>query len=230
MHKFLMNPFAGTPMVPDSTRQILEVALGDNPASLIGLGLVEPNFPTMGPDSGDTVDAFDAWPSPPATNLYFSLDAQWADPLEAPFANSATAVTNGVRPGDVLFSTGAGAFNIYAPFFRLGLGVQDDLDALILWENGNGIFEASSKPFDWQTGNTDMLLFSVRRGSPIIGTPDAFFGIPIEEGDILTTPPGGPGTPPGIFIAAEVLGLATVRSGTNFLFPFGDDLNAMSVQ
>ncbi|MEZ5975726.1 MAG: hypothetical protein R3E96_13060 [Planctomycetota bacterium] len=50
-----------------------------------------------------------------------------------------------------------------------------------------------------------MLLFSVRRGSWVIGQPDSIFGIPIEEGDILTTPlptaMGGVSPFPGIFIA-----------------------------
>ena len=101
----------------------------------------------------------------------------------------------------------------------------DDLDALKLWENGVDGYQASDVPFDWMTGLTDMLLFSVRRGSAIIGTNDSIFGAPIEEGDVLTTPcsagsslPDGTtcvgGGAPGIFTAAEWLGLATVRSGT----------------
>jgi hypothetical protein len=54
---------------------------------------------------------------------------------------------------------------------------------------------------------------------------DSILGLAIEEGDILTTPcvtgtplPNGGtcvgGKTPGIFTAAEWLGLATVRSGT----------------
>ena len=92
-------------------------------------------------------------------------------------------------------------------------------------------YQESLIPFDWLTGTTDMLLFSVRRGSAVIGQVDSIFGIPIEEGDVLTTHcPAGSVLPdgtvcvgdvaglgvqlPGIFTAAEQLGLATVRSGT----------------
>jgi hypothetical protein len=72
-----------------------------------------------------------------------------------------------------------------------------------------------------------MLLFSVRRGSAVIGTPDSLFGIPISPGDILI-PPVFAGGPPAIFIAAEWLGLATTRS---MGVPFGgDDLDALDVR
>ena len=65
------------------------------------------------------------------------------------------------------------------------------------------------------TGTLIVLLFSVRRGSAVIGRPDSIFGIPISEGDVLVPPvPGGLSPMPGIFIAAENLGLATVRQGT----------------
>ncbi|MCG8457429.1 MAG: hypothetical protein MI919_14240 [Holophagales bacterium] len=203
---------------------------GFAPFGGLGIGLVEPNPPTPFalPDPGDTVDAADFLGAGP--RLYFSLDARFTDPLEGMFSNAGTAAANGVRPGDVLVSGGGGTFGVWAQAVQLGLGSLDDLDALILHENGDGVFTASAFPFDWIFGATDMLLFSVRRGSPLIGTPDAFFGLPIEEGDVLTTPPGGPGTAPGIFIAAEALGLGTVRSGTNFLFPHGDDLDVLSVR
>jgi hypothetical protein len=78
-----------------------------------------------------------------------------------------------------------------------------------------------------------MVLFSVRRGSPVIGMPDSFFGIPIEEGDILAPPlataSGGLTPFPAIFIAAENLGLATARSGLVPAGFFADDLDALDV-
>jgi hypothetical protein len=76
-------------------------------------------------------------------------------------------------------------------------------------------------------GATDMLLFSVRRGSAIIGTPDSIFGLPISEGDILTTPLAGSGNPfPGIYIAAENLGLGTSRTTPGVV---NDDLDALDI-
>ena len=51
--------------------------------------------------------------------------------------------------------------------------------------------------------------------------------MPIEPGDVLTVPTGA-GLPPALFIAAEVMGLGTARSGT--AGPFGpDELDALDV-
>ena len=115
----------------------------------------------------------------------------------------------------------------------------DDVDALVLWENGIAGYQPTTGPFSWLAG-TDMLLYSVRRGSFAIGMPDALFGAPIEEGDILipvATPAGG--FAPGIFIPAEDLGLATVRGGTAAMYGiinpaygadvWADDLDALDV-
>ncbi len=204
------------------------------PLSGLDLGLIEPNTPGPGPDEGDTLDAIDQWQQSADMKLYFSLDAAYVDPLEGPYGNSGTAQANGVNPSDVLVSNGFGSFSVWAPASLLGLGPTDDLDALILHENGNDVFDPSAQRFDWVAGDTDMLLFSVRRGSPIIGTLDSKWGWPIEEGDILTTPctifpcPGGS---PAIFIHAESLGLGTVRNGSDAPFlGHGDDLDAMMVR
>ncbi|MFG0252717.1 MAG: hypothetical protein ACF8NJ_07595 [Phycisphaerales bacterium JB038] len=206
-----------------------------------GTGLIEPNTPTFGlPDQGDNLDALDMdtsralWDDPAGLGgpVYFSLDADFADPYE-PGANTGSALLNGgFSGGDVLVTyPGAGGPVVYAPAVMLGLDFHgydtDDLDALVLWENGDGMFTPSMQPYDWLAGVSDMLLFSVRRGSAVIGTIDSLLGLPIEEGDILMPPVAGTATP-GIFIAAENLGLATVRSGLNQQ-QFGDDLDALDV-
>ncbi len=215
-----------------------------------GLNLIEPNPPTpTAPDPGDNLDAVDVNTSAAdlAGPVYFSLDSSFPDPLELALpANTGTALGNGFFGGDVLVSTlPGGPPALYAPGFMLGLstGDQDDLDALILWENGTGVYEPVTGPYSWVgvagAGPTDMLLYSVRRASAIIGTLDSLWGIPIEEGDILV-PMGPPGTPPGIFMPAEVLGLATVRSGTGAAWGvpnpnwgnqdiWADDLDALDV-
>jgi hypothetical protein len=205
-----------------------------------GLGLVEINPPTPGggPNPGDNLDALDIGTLiggmfPPG-GLYYSLDAGLLDPLEG-VPNSGTAAIAGFAGGDVLYlATSGGVPALYAPAPFLGLdraGVSDtdDLDALILRENGVAGFQPSVIAYDWLSGTSDMLLFSVRRGSAIVGAPDSLFGSPIEPGDILSTPrsaaSGGNGNGnPSIFIAAEVLGLATTRTD---LVLHGDDLNAM---
>ncbi len=208
---------------------------GTGPFGGPGLGLMEPNTASPGPDPGDTLDALDMWAQSSAMRLYFSLDADWIDPLEGFYANAGTAQANGVNPGDILCSNGSGGFIVWASALTLGLDLNDDLDALILRENGDSVFTPSAQPFDWMGGTTDMLLFSVRRGSPVIGMPDSQFGLPIEEGDVLTTPcniaPCVGGPYPAIFIQAESLCLGTVRSGTDAPFVgYGDELDAMMVR
>ena len=261
-----------TPPIPGSNAPWTD-GNGVPPSGAPGVGLIEPNPPTplsyvppAGPapdarDPGDNLDAVDfcqgGWAfcfDQVATGpIYFSLDSGFTDPLEAIVGgpNTGTALANGFVGGDVLVNTIGPPSALYAAASTLGLDIfgpdTDDLDALKLAENGIDGYQESIIPFDWLTGTTDMLLYSVRRNSAIIGSLDSIFGIPIEEGDILTTPcPAGSvlpngvvcagGPAPGIFTAAEWLGLATVRSGTAFSWGiinpqwgvdvWADDLNA----
>lgn len=198
---------------------------------LTGLALVEPNPPIPGlPDLGTNLDALDVdtdtvdtWP------VYFSLDSSYTFDFYEGMPATASAVMNGpFVGGDVLVSMAPGVPPmIFAPAPMLGLDIFgpdiDDLDALILWENGNGVYDPPYGPYSWVDGSTDMLFFSVRRGSMIIGMPDFLWGAPIEPGDILMPPPMPGFMPPGIWIPAEALGLATQRSGTGVV---PDDLDA----
>jgi hypothetical protein len=263
-----------TPPIPDGNAPFTD-GNGVPPSGAPGVGLIEPNPPTVGSyippagpapdarDPGDNLDAVDFCQRSRADcfeqvandPIYFSLDSSFVDPLEAdvPGPNTGTALANGFVGGDVIVNPAPGADNErYASALDLGLDIfgpdTDDLDALKLAENGIDGYQRSIIPFDWLTGDSDMLLFSVRRNSEVIGTLDSIFNIPIEEGDILTTPcPAGTALPngvacaggaaPGIFTAAEWLGLATVRSGTaasygrenpqwNNLDVWADDLDA----
>lgn len=225
------------------------------------LGLIEPNPPTpfvppvgippSTPDPGDNLDALDVdtptpapFPIPAGVPVYFSLDSGFPDPIENPAGffpgpNYGTAPANGVSGSDILTSaTGAGAFAPFAPAAALGLDMlgpdTDDIDALIVTDTGPtpGVYDPVAGPYSWLGGGTDMVLFSVRRGSAIIGAPDGLSGVPIEEGDILI--PLGAGVVPGIFVAAEDLGLGTLRSGTATFTDLGgvmwaDDLDALDV-
>jgi hypothetical protein len=238
---FITPPKPVLPFPPTAPGMNYAFTDGDGvaPSGAPGVGLIEPDPPTVStlPDPGDNLDAvdFDTTLADRSGPVYISLDSAFADPLEVASAppNYGTAAANGFVGGDVLVGTPApdpgGPLAIYAAAASLGLdlngGDTDDLDALKLWENGIPGYQVSDIPFDWLTGATDMLLFSVRRGSDVIGRLDSIFGQPIEEGDILTTPcPAGSTLPdgticvggptPGIFTAAEWLGLATVRSGT----------------
>jgi len=200
-----------------------------------GLGLIEPALPSSAfANAGDNLDALDTLPvgATPPPVVYFSLDSVFPDPITG-FPNLGSGLPFGYTGADILQTTFGLAPVVWAPEWLLGLGLTglaDDVDALTLVDNGDGIFQPSIVPYDWVGGTTDMLLFSVRRGSAVIGMPDSIFGIPIEEGDILTTPLptgfGGVSPFPGIFIAAENLGLGTLRSGTAS-GNTGDDLNAL---
>ena len=206
------------------------------PFAAPGLNLREPTPPTLGsiPDVNDNLDAWEN--SAPQYPVYFSLDAAYPDPLEGPPANSGTASWSGFTGADVVVTTAPGGPPVlYASGTLLGLqlaGLADDLDALVLSENGTPGYQPTTGPYSWLAG-TDMLLYSVRRGSGVIGTLDAIFGMPIEEGDVLVPVFLTSGFAPGIFMNAESLGLATVRSGTAISFDgvnvFGDDLDALDV-
>jgi hypothetical protein len=207
---------------------------GLTPFAAPGLNAREPHPAVAGlPDTGDNVDAWEA-DAAPGYPVYFSLDASFADVLEGGVAppNSGTAMANGFVGGDVLVTTTPGGPPaVYAPAGLLGLSPLipdvDDLDALVLWDDGDAVYQPTTGPYSWLAG-TDMLLFSVRRDSAVIGTPDAIFGALIAPGDILvpflTT---GGFFAPGIMIPAELLGLTAFRS-----FPgvVGDDLDALDVR
>lgn len=220
-----LGPVVSTPPGPVLGNTAAADGDGLLPSGLPGSGLSEPNPATPGilPDSGDNLDAFDAdtLPAHLAGPVFFSLDAGFLDPLEFFPANAGTAAGNGASGADVLVSFAGGAPAIAIPGSLLGLDLfgfdTDDLDAL-LFHDADGSLSLTPG---------DTLYFSVRRGSAIIGAPDSAFGAPIEEGDVLM-PPAVAGTPPAIFIAAEALGLATLRSGT--AGPFGaDDLDALDI-
>lgn len=211
-------------------------------AHYAGLGLIEPSPPVFvpGPRPGDNLDALDidvpVLPLPAVVPYYYSLDAAFFDPLAGtPNLGTAAANFGGVfAPGDVISTVPpllyAAAPALGLDFFGFG---TDDLDALAIAENGVPGFAPSPGPYAWGPGTPfDMLLFSVRRGSAITVAPpfvvDSLLGIPIEPGDILIPPVVGGLSPfPGIFIPAEYLGLATVRSA---LVPFGDDLDALDTR
>lgn len=231
-------PLPPGPLPPFAAPPLHRLALDGNgfrgltPFAAPGAALLEWNPPGPFPALGDDIDAFDL-DLPPAfvPTIYFSLDSGFFDPLSLRF-NTGSAAVHGFVGGDVLRTVPLiGVPGLYAPAVVLGLDRiggpdSDDLDALILTENGIPGYQPSMAPYDWLGGQTDLLLFSVRRGSRVINAPDCFFGAPIQEGDILTPPvPGGLSPFPGIFIAAENIGLATRRSGA----VFGDELDGLDV-
>jgi len=185
-----------------------------------GVGLFEPLPPVMGPAApGDNVDAIDLDTPPGIFPVYYSLDSGFFDPARG-IPNVGSGPANGFPGAAVLVSAGPGMPPaMYAPPLALGLDLfglgTDDLDGLSLTENGIPGLQIGL--------GGDVLYFSVRRASAVIGVPDSLFGIPIEAGDILTFPAFA-GAPPSIYIAAEWLGLMTTRTHAVM---FGDDLDGL---
>lgn len=186
-----------------------------------GVGLIEPNRATPGqPDQGDNLDAVDlnTLTSDLPGTVFLSLDAAFVDPLEGGLVNSGTAIANGFVGGDVIavIDTVAGPTpQVFAPANQLGLDLvqgagrdSDDLDALALSTDGDGAFNPEIGEFN---DGQDWILFSVRRGSAVIGRPDSRLGIPIDAGDILTIPAPGGSPFPAIVVRAESLGLDSFR-------------------
>ncbi len=206
-----------------------------------GLGLLEPHIrfqppqPTLPPwfNPGDDLDALHI-SSGAAVGLFFSVDGAFTDPQTTiPGSGTSQAIVPARPPGSILFVpfVGSATAQEYASASTLGLDLAgvgtDDLDVLILHENGQGGYQKSVALYDWLPsspgGPKDMVVFSVRRGSAVIGALDFLQGLPIEEGDLLVPPPIGlAAVPPGIVIAAENLGIRTRRAG----YAEADELDA----
>jgi len=212
-----LGPWGSTdPAFTPGNRAVLD-GNGVAPTGDPGFGLIEPNPASwkITPDVGDNLDAIDlgtrSWQL--QGRIYFSLDSDFADVAETntgPPPNCGTAVANGFDAADVLvWDPAVGTISEYADAASLGLDTfdkPDDIDALIVWDDGDGVFEQG----------IDLIRFSLRRGS---GSVDNLYcpiwGLLINEADVLA--PG-----PVIFIAGESLGLNTLRGGD-----IGDDLNAL---
>ncbi len=201
-----------------------------------GLGLVEPNMPgaTL-PDTGSNLDAlslgtpFDS----AADKIFFSMQGGRPDPLEPTSPLTDSAAMQGFQAADIIvFNPATGNMGVYASADDLGLDLfgpgTDDIDAIAVVEANNMPgFQRPNALYDWLPGGGDLVLFSVRRGSAVVGTPDSLLGLPIVPGDVLISPMGlgflG-NTPPGIFATAESMGLEADRpSGQS------DELDALEL-
>ncbi|MCC7012307.1 MAG: hypothetical protein IT454_07095 [Planctomycetes bacterium] len=228
-------PFVG-PLVGHTAALDGDGMMGASAFLYRGVGLREPSLPgPMLPDTGDNLDALMLRPMPtaaawPPFGVFFSLDSAFADPLTG-LPNTGSALAHGFQGADILNTPAASVAPVlYCPAPVQGLDFfgpgTDDLDALVVCENGVAGYQPAPNMYGWLAG-ADMVLFSVRRGSAVIGMPDSVFGLPICEGDILVRPiPGGLSPFPAIFIAAENLGLATTRSHG---VAFSDELDALDM-
>ena len=219
------------PFAPPFTlgRQI-EVVDGNGFPS--GAGYTSPSLGLREP-VGDNLDAFDVGAA--GAFVFFSVDSLLIDPCTG-IAGTGTGQALALPPAAILRSNLSGnPPQIWATPAQLGLDVlglgSDDLDALAIANTGSPNYDAMDAPFGWLGGAADMVLFSVRKGSAVIGMPDSLMGQPIEPGDILMPrSPGGVSPFPAIAIPAEALGLATHRAMTSYLcgtVDVADDLDAL---
>jgi hypothetical protein len=141
-----------------------------------GLGLLEPV---------SNVDALDLRPGP-ELDIFYSVDGALLGP-----AASADIFMSPAIPGY------AGFLGFYAPAPLLGLSFGDDIDALVVHEDGVPGYSPA----------TDVIYFSLAAGSPTL----AFLGA--TEGDILVAGGGGPTS---VYAPFFSIGLTP-----------GDDLNAL---
>jgi hypothetical protein len=97
----------------------------------------------------------------------------------------ASAAAYGVSPADILATNGGFSPWVWAPASRMGLNpATDDIDALAIWLSPD---PSSSPVAPGMTFNgRAIILFSVSRGSSIVGQVDPLWGIPIMPSDILT--------------------------------------------
>lgn len=253
-----LRPF-GTPIFPQQLGQMngnVAVLDGDGQAGQSGflypgLGMKEPNDAQPGPfNSGDNLDAFDRDETglqPPISDQapgYFSLDGNLLDPLEQITGSDSAAMNSSAvtySAADILMTSAAGGVPVvYATAASLGLtSLEDDVDAIAVWDNGDQVFQPSTAPYGWTVdangdgvADTDMVIFSVRRGSNIIGKLDSIHGIAIQPGDLLIPPVAGHlsllgpgGSTPGIFVTAESMGLRADREESHE----SDDLDGVDV-
>lgn len=207
---------------------------GTGGPGLVGFGLAEPLLPILGvPDGGDNLDEIDLGTTLADINngwLFFSLDGPLVDSLEAAVAppNYGSASVFGYSAADILTSQpgGLGVTSIFADHAVLGLDPLDDIDALILSDDGATAGGDNQAPY--YSAATDKVYFSLRRGSPTVGQAASNCALPISEGDVLI-PPAAAGNTPRIFITAEALGLRTSRSGHTLPFAQDDDLDGMDI-
>jgi hypothetical protein len=200
------------------------------PSGAPGIGLLEPNPPNdPWVDFGDRLDAFDFGTPPSCLDgpIYLSLRGAFSDPEEWEFTTypsycpwMSTSCINGYwysggpwSGADILVWTSSGGLSVWAHAASLGLDPDsDDIDALAIYEDGDG------QP---EPGDDDLIFFSVKRESILVGQLDSRLGRPIGQGDILRVP--ALGATPEIWVTAEALGLAfsSPRSTAD------DDLDAL---
>jgi hypothetical protein len=132
--------------------------------------------------------------------VYFSLDA-------------ASPSLGGASGATLLFAAPGAPFGIYAVFGQMGLKVNDEVDALVVWDR-NQI--GAAEP------NVDLALFSLAPGSPTLAGPDGMTGTAddLSAAAIFVTSFAGTHC---LYLPAPQLGMRGVDNidGLDVFFPAG---------
>lgn len=163
------------------------------------LGLVEPT---------DDVDGYDTSLGPQYGFIWWSVDPPSAPAFTVTPIGPADIVVDPV-PSPVPYTLPTVPKIVFAPAVALGLGTADDIDALVILEDGTTVGGPISAG--------DCVLFSLAPGSAALST------IPASPGDVLASGPGCPTSPTGasapwVFATGPSLGLLP-----------GDNIDALDI-
>ncbi len=168
---------------------------GTNTMAFDGDGLFPPGA------GGPALGLIEVVGGPPTDNLD-ALDLRGPPPIGVIFW-TADAITLPGSSADIFITPAGPGYTAAPPAYvlagTLGLGAADDIDALVVFDDGDGIY-----------GAADTILLSLAPGSPSLP------GLAAGPGDILVASGGGAIT--GTYAPAGALGLTP-----------GDNLNALDV-
>jgi len=181
----------------------LRLSFGDATVKLVfdGDGTSGPSLGLTEESTADNTDALDMY-SVPGEIIYFSVSP--AALASYPPGTSAADVFM-VTPSAPGYDASPPAVR-YASAEVLGLAGGDDIDALVVFEDGDGVF----------TPGADVVVFSLAPGSPYIGTSDPGPNYPtaaVTEGDLLVDEGVYGFDKPSIYVDAATLGLSALRDG-----------------
>lgn len=133
---------------------------------------------TLGLSEAATGDNLDALERDPCTVVDLNCDGMPEEPIYLTLAAASPSLaTAGAGTADILSADPDYGLLIWASAADLGLGSGDNIDALCLNENGNGLFDSG-----------DQLLFSLAAGSPTLTTLSAGAADLLRAGPQVVTP------------------------------------------
>jgi len=201
---------SGTPVRAESQLECaagdifrLRLSFGDSTIKLVfdGDGTTAPPLGLSEEPTADNLDALDMH-SVPGETVYFSISASSLPSFPPGTSAADVFVMNPQAPG---YDAAPPAVR-YASAEAMGLAGADDIDALVVFDDGDRVF----------TPGADVVVFSLAPGSPYIGTGDPgpnYPAVAVTEGDLLVDKGVYGFDRPSVYVDAATLGLSAVRDG-----------------